>query len=404
VGTEVLIAFLGGDPDKPVIVGQLYNQSGRPPALGSADGLPNSRYLSGIKSHEVKGIRANQLRFDDTAGQISAQLSSEHGCSELNLGFLTQPRMNGTGGSRGEGAELRSDNAVAIRGAKGILISANAQRDAVGRLLSSEELAQVAELSCQVADQLAEIAQKHGGDSKDSSALSELAERISNWDTSGLDEKNEAAIVAVNAPAGSFFGSQQALALGAQSSVDITSAKDSRISSGRGLLLRAVRGVSMLAFKCGIKLVAVSGNIRIQAQDGDIEITSLKRIKLVANEGIEIQSPSIQLIAQGSQVRYGGGVITQQSSGVHTIKSSKFTHESGGDGTPEKVSLAATDIEHDQHVLITDFVTDTPLPRRRYRITVEDGQVIEGETDESGLTETFKTKVAFATYQIELLD
>jgi type VI secretion system secreted protein VgrG len=404
VGSEVLVTFLGGDPDKPVIVAQLYNQDAKPPALGGPDDLPNGRYLSGIKSHEVKGQRANQLRFDDTAGQISAQLASDHGCSELNLGFLTQTRINGEDASRGEGAELRSDKAVAIRGAKGILITANAQCGAEGHLLAREELTQVAGLSRQVASQLAEIALKHAEDADDSSALSALTNKISNWDVSGESEGNADAIVAVNAPAGCFFGSQQALALGAQSSVDIASASDSRISSGKGLLLRAVRGISLLAFKCGMKLIAVSGNVRIQAQDGDIEITSLKKIKLIATEGIEIQSPMIQLIAKGSQVRYGDGVITQQSSGVHTVKSSKFIHESGGDSAPDEVKGASSDVEHDQHVLITDFVTDTPLPRRRYRISVEDGQIIEGETDENGLTEKFKTNVAFATYQIELLD
>ncbi|MYN11524.1 phage baseplate assembly protein V, partial [Pseudoduganella aquatica] len=37
IGSEVLVAFLGGDPDKPVIVGQLYNQEGLPPALSTMD-------------------------------------------------------------------------------------------------------------------------------------------------------------------------------------------------------------------------------------------------------------------------------------------------------------------------------------------------------------------------------
>ncbi|WP_373924984.1 type VI secretion system Vgr family protein [Duganella vulcania] len=409
VGTEVLVAFLGGDPDKPVIVGQLYNQQAQPPALSNAGALPGNRYLSGIKSREIKGTRTNQLRLDDTQGQISAQLASDHGATQLNLGFLTQPKVDGYGDPRGEGAELRSENAISIRGAQGILINASERGDPNGRLLSRAELISNAELSKRVAGELASLAEKHAEDASASSELTELVKRINNWDgnhsgsSSGVSQVGEP-IVAVCATAGTFVGSESTLALSAKSSLDMTSAADVQIAGGANLFLRAARGVSMFAFKLGIKLIAASGNIRIQAQDGDIEITSLKRIKLIANEGIEFQSPTVKLVAQGCQVNYGGGAITQQSSGVHTIKSSKFIHENGGDGAPENLHLPKTDVEHDQHVLVTDLMTDQPLAGRRYRVTLEDGQIFEGTTSKEGLTEKFSSKIAFAKYQIELLD
>jgi type VI secretion system secreted protein VgrG len=49
-----------------------------PAALSSAGDLPGNRYLSGIKSREINGGRANKLQLDDTEGQISAQLASDH--------------------------------------------------------------------------------------------------------------------------------------------------------------------------------------------------------------------------------------------------------------------------------------------------------------------------------------
>ncbi len=406
IGTEVLVNFLGGDPDKPVIVGQLYNQQAQPPALSNLGELPGNRYLSGIKSREIQGSRGNQLKLDDTTGQISVQLSSDHGHSELNLGFLTQSRVNGAGDSRGEGAELRSDKATAIRGAQGVLITASARINSTGSMLSRDELSSVTDLSGQVAEQLAGLAEKHADDAADGKELSSLIGRVKNWDggdTSPSDGSGEP-IVAVSAPAGAFIGSQESIAICAKSSVDVVSVADGRIGTGGNLMLRAIRGVSMFAFKLGIKLIAASGNIRIQAQNGDIEITSLKRIKLIANDGIELQSPILKLIAQGCQANYGDGKITQQSSGLHTIKASKFSHEGGGDGTPEILMLPTTEIEHDQQVLITDLMTDEPMADQKYRITLEDGQVFEGTTSHEGLSERFSTKVAFAKYQIELLD
>jgi type VI secretion system secreted protein VgrG len=406
IGTEVLVNFLGGDPDKPVIVGQLYNQQAQPPALSNLDDLPGNRYLSGIKSREVKGSRSNQLRFDDTTGQISTQLASDHGKSELNLGFLTQPKVNGEGDSRGEGAELRSDKAVSIRGAKGVLISASGCENSAGSLLSRDELSSAAELSRQVAHQLSSLAEKHAEDSADNQELAKLVARVKNWDGGDASPAGGTGepIVAVSAPAGAFFSSQESLAICAKSSVDLVSVADTQVGAGGNLMLRAMRGLSMFAFKFGIKLIAASGNIRIQSQNGDIEITSLKRIKLIANEGIELQSPELTMVAKGCQATYSGGAITQQSSGIHTIKSSKFSHETGGDGTPENLHLPTTEVEHDQQVLVTDLSTDQPMPDRRYRIKVEDGQVIEGQTNHQGLTEKFSTKIAFASYQIELLD
>ena len=201
-----------------------------------------------------------------------------------------------------------------------------------------------------------------------------------------------------------FIGSQESIGICAKSSLGVVSVADTHIDSGKNLLMRATRGISMFAFKLGIKLVAASGNIRIESQDGDIEITSLKRIKLIANEGIELQSPVIKAVAQGCQVNYGGGKITQQSSGVHTIKSSSFIHEGGGDGTPSTLNPPKSDVEHDQQVLVTDLITDEPIANRRYLIRVEDGQVLEGTTDKAGLTERFSTKIAFARYEIEILD
>lgn len=406
VGTEVLVSFLGGDPDKPVIVGQLYNQQAQPPALSDQGDLPGNRYLSGIKSREIRGARANQLRLDDTAGEISAQLASDHGASQLNLGYLTGQRANGSGVARGEGAELRSDKAVAIRGVKGVLISASGCANSNDSMLSRDELTNVGELSQQVMQQLATLAEKHALDASGGEELAVLVDRIRKLDDGqgSTSRSIGESVVAVSAPAGIFVGSQESIGICAKTAVDVASAADTRVGSGRNLMLRATRGISMFAFKLGIKIIAASGNIRIESQDGDIEITSLKRIKLIANEGIELQSPAIKFVAQGCQANYGGGKITQQSRGVHTIKSSAFHHEQGGDGAPNNLNLPHTNVEHDQQVIITDLITDEPVVNRRYIIRMEDGQTFKGKTNNEGLTERFSTKMAFATYQIELLD
>lgn len=61
VGQEVLVDFLHGDPDKPIIVGCIYNGSSMPPYP-----LPANATRSGVKSRSSKGGAGfNEIRFED---------------------------------------------------------------------------------------------------------------------------------------------------------------------------------------------------------------------------------------------------------------------------------------------------------------------------------------------------
>ncbi|HMH45200.1 MAG TPA: type VI secretion system tip protein TssI/VgrG [Pyrinomonadaceae bacterium] len=72
IGQEVVVDFLEGDPDQPIIVGSVYNADQMPPYLGQG---PDSKHkndnkLTGIKSNTTKGgVGFNEWRFDDTKGK-----------------------------------------------------------------------------------------------------------------------------------------------------------------------------------------------------------------------------------------------------------------------------------------------------------------------------------------------
>jgi type VI secretion system secreted protein VgrG len=399
VGSEVLVAFLAGDPDRPIVVGQTYNKTARPPALGQMGDLPGNRYISGIRSREVRGNQGNQLRFDDTTSEISVQLASDHAGAQLNLGFITHDRSSGTGEKRGEGVELTTKLAASVRGESGVLISASPFVNAKRGMLDREFCLSSANCAHGVSKHLADIAAKATEDGAVEDSLGIVVGKLEKWADGGGDP-----LVAISARDGIVAGSPESIVLTSQRDVHAVSGHDANIGAGGSLFARAAKGVSILACKLGMKLIAAGGDIKIQSQNGSIEISTSKQIKLIANEKIELHSPAIQFVAQGAQVDCGGGKIIQQSSGPHTIKSSKFDHTSGGDGVHEKLKVPSTEVEHDQQVLVTDFQSNEPIPDRKYRITVEDGQVIEGSTDRNGLTERFKTKTAFAKYEIELME
>jgi type VI secretion system secreted protein VgrG len=66
IGQEVIVEFLEGDPDRPLITGRVYNAEQMPPYS-----LPGDQTQSGLKSRSSKGggtSNFNEIRFEDKKG------------------------------------------------------------------------------------------------------------------------------------------------------------------------------------------------------------------------------------------------------------------------------------------------------------------------------------------------
>ncbi|MCC2959282.1 type VI secretion system tip protein VgrG [Massilia sp. IC2-278] len=389
VGTEVLVAFLGGDPDRPVILSQVFNQNGEPPALSANGGLPGNRYLSGLKSREIGGQRGNQLRFDDTCGEISAKIGSDHAHSELNLGWLARAREDGQGQPRGEGAELRSDKAVAVRGGQGILISAEQGEH---EQLERAGLVGLAEVMQGVLEELERQAISHNEDEEAKPRLAELVDKLKRWHEGSnvAPGAGGAPIVAATGPAGVLVASEDNVAIGAQSKIDLVSVADTELSAGRNLFLRAARSLSMFAYSLGVKLVAGRGNIMLQTHQGNIEIKSAGRISLIAAEGIDLQAPEVKVVAQGAQTVWGAGSINQQCTSEHLVRAAVVTHAGAAEAGPAGLDLVHGSLETDERMVVIDRQTGLPAKGRRYIARHEDGTMIEGITDDEGRTDVLQ--------------
>lgn len=80
IGQEVIVDFLEGDPDQPIVTGRVYNGASMPPY-----GLPDNRTLSGIKSRSSKEGGApnfNEIRFEDKKGQEQIVVHAERNMDE----------------------------------------------------------------------------------------------------------------------------------------------------------------------------------------------------------------------------------------------------------------------------------------------------------------------------------
>lgn len=164
IGEIVVIDFFEGDVDRPFVTGRIHEADRHQTMFDIKGKLPDTKKLSGIRSQEVNGAGFNQLRFDDSTGQISTQLQSSHAATQLNLGNLSHPKDKETSNGRGEGFELRTDAYGAVRAGKGMLISTYAQEQAVADHLDAAQAQSLLSQGHESMKMLSEIAVKQQTD------------------------------------------------------------------------------------------------------------------------------------------------------------------------------------------------------------------------------------------------
>ena len=203
IGQEVLIDFIEGDIDRPIIIGALYNGQGadnaqynsRSQGSGSATGNASAWFpgdqgahahadvLSGIKTQSMSTSQQgsgsyNQLVFDDTPNESRTSLqqySTFNSISQLNLGFLRHQTDNQRLNPTGYGTELSTHHNLAIRAGQGMLISTDKRYNATSSQLDSREAQNQIEQSHELQVQMASTAQQHNAKLKAEPAPDKLS-------------------------------------------------------------------------------------------------------------------------------------------------------------------------------------------------------------------------------------
>jgi type VI secretion system secreted protein VgrG len=341
VGTACLVDFLGGDPDKPVITAAVHGGTTPPPSFSHVSSLPGDRYLSGIVSREIKGARANQLRLDDTPGEISAQLGSDHAAAQLNLGFLTAPRKQGKGAPRGEGFELRSDEGGSIRTAKALLISAWKRLDAAGNQLSNEEHVALMQDCLDLFKSLGQYAAEHQALALDDTPASALKDAVAG----AADGSNVAPgaakgepTVSVTAPAGIAVSTPKTIVSYAGVNVDTVAQQHMQLTAGQRFNLNAGKGVSLFAHQDGIVQIAHNGKFVIQSQHDDTTLDSAKDIKATAGKRVVIMAHDevTLMTGGGAYLKLAGGTVELGGPGALTVKTNGH-HWNGPASSPAEL-------------------------------------------------------------------
>jgi uncharacterized protein (DUF2345 family)/LysM repeat protein len=288
--------------------------------------MPDNRYMSGVVSKEIDSDRTNQLKFDDTKGQISAQLQSDDAQSQLNLGTLTHPRK-GTAEKRGEGAELRTDASAAIRAAKGLYLSTHGQKDAKGDQMDTAEVKENLNQSAEQMTAQSDFASKMNANKLN--AINTLVD----CGAALLQGKGDGETVANFTKAFLVIASPDDIALSTAANLHEHAAGNKTQSSGGdtnigvgGDLTAVVSKFMSLMITEGIKLFSAKGKIEVQAQNNAIEVISRSLLHLISTEdAVRISAQRLDINVAGCRLLIENGHVTITMPGEFTVKTMQFT-------------------------------------------------------------------------------
>lgn len=387
VGHQALCAFVGGDPDKPLIIGRAHGGAAPPPSFDHVSRLPADRYLSGIVTREGRARRYNQLRLDDTPGEISAQLQSAHARTQLNLGYLTHPRSDGKAAPRGQGFELATDASGTIRTARSLLITAWQRLNASGNQLSSQEHLALMQDCLDLFKTLGQYAAEHQGPAVDPAPQAALGADVAaapgagDADPTGADGKPT---LTLTAPAGIAFSTPKTVVSYAGVNLDGVARQHMQLTSGQRFSVNAGKGVSLFAHAGGITQIAHNGVFLMQSQHGDTRIdagadlkaTAGKRIVFMADEEVTF------IVSGGAYLKLKGGDVEVGGPGAMTVKTAGHHWDGAASAKTDLPRFDAGDFQRTPRLL---RATDgKPVAGLEATVAVEDGATLSGNTNTAG--------------------
>ena len=388
-GQPVLVAYINGDPDRPIVAGFAPDALNMPPWK-----LPENQALTGIVSRTLgPGNPSNHLALDDTENRQQAQLASDHAKSSLSLGYIT--RIEGHAGrqdARGEGYELRTDKHGVLRAALGLFLTTIAKIGAAGKVKDMSETIARLTHSRDIHESLAQQAQRHGaqnatGDQSDVSADMRRANaELRGEPNPGRDEFPEFA--APHLTLSSVAGIQTAAAgsthIASDEHTALTAGGHVSIAAGKSLLASVREKIAFYGEKA-ITFVT-PGRVHVESSSADLRLIAQQVIEMVSKEEwLRLLSP------KGIELRGGDSVLRISSEGITGYTHGQFLVHAADHATdapasrpvdfpvtPESPGKLAA------HYVLVEEGSGFVIPNQPYRLTLDDGQVIEGATNELG--------------------
>jgi type VI secretion system secreted protein VgrG len=419
IGTEVLVDFVEGDADRPLIVSQLYTGNDEPPYSAGVDASANhAGVLSGIHSSNFDGGGYNQWQIDDTQSQLRTRLASSTAATQLNLGYLVQQPAGSAqrGNYRGSGFELRTDAWGVLRGGDGVLITTAArsgngigagstQLDAAEAISAIKGASELSKALADAAVQQNALTSKDGPEAQkkfidlldpqekgkhDGAFKAKPGSR--DLDSSKPVEKFGAPLILMDSASTINWATPASTVLYAGQHVHWTTQSDAHYTAGHTVASVAGGATSFFTHSGGIQAFAGNGALSLQSHTDQLELLADKAITVISvNDSIEIRAKEKIVIQAGqSAITLEGGNITFACPGNFTVKGGQHFFDGGGNKAADLRRLPDTTVKQYDEAFVIRDPNGEPMAAVPYTIEGPDG-VHHGDSDPDGASDRIFT-------------
>lgn len=409
IGQEVVVQFLDGNIDRPIVVGIVYNRDNMPPWH-----LPAQRALAGLRSRELGAGGdggSNHLILDDTKGALQAQLKSDHEHSQLSLGSITRiETSDGRMDARGEGWELATNAWGVARANRGMLITTEARANGTSHIKDMGETQQRLSAAHGQHESLAKLAQQSGAQEGEDQAKAVAAIKAQNdgikggAGAKGSFPQLAAPHLVLASPAGIEATTRASIHLSSDQHTAITTGQDLSIAGGGSMFASVRQALRLFVHKAGMRLVAAAGDIDLRALSDSVNVLAKLNITQTANRITISAKEEVVINGGGSYAKFSAGGIEQGTSGNFVAHAAK--HSLPGPKNmqiakvlPPQADLAGAGTFHLNSHPAAGGATNAGLPYKLYK----DGALSEqGVFDDDG-NMTFKHELEKkSAYELEL--
>ncbi|MDF7675597.1 type VI secretion system Vgr family protein [Neisseriaceae bacterium ESL0693] len=308
-GTEVQLAFQNGDPDRPYIVGVLHTSL-------AVDHVPNSWRTRNV----IRTWANNKIRLEDQIGHEHIKIATEYHKSQLGLGHLVDRNRK----KRGAGFELRTDGHGAIRSAKGLYLSTEAQPGANGMQLERQTATAEIESAVSQAISLSKITAQHTQKAPALNTLADLSHECSSL---------ESPVILTSAVAGLAQVTPASVLTGAAKDLHQQAGEDIFMGAGKNITQTATESIQLVAQTEDLNLIAGKSTARLASHGTNVELMAAQSISqnAVAGEILLNAKNGIKLASGGSYIEIKDGRISFHSAGpIEYYGNHQFSGPQGG--------------------------------------------------------------------------
>ncbi|MCH9687507.1 MAG: type VI secretion system tip protein VgrG [Deltaproteobacteria bacterium] len=296
IGQEVVVEFLGGDPDRPMVVGTVYNGDNAYPYP-----LPDEKTRSGIKTDSVSGDGSNELRFEDMSGgeEVYIHCQKDFTIATENDKNQTTGHDETLGIGNDRTKEVGHDQRETVKNDKFITVEGNHTEQIVKDMTLSVD-----------GNRGCTIAKNHSESIEGSFSQSVTKSKTVSVGSSYSESVDASKSVAVK---GAFDTScDDSLSMTVKLATTIQSGKDMTVKTDKNYSLAASEDVSHKSTK---KMSLVAGD--------NLTVKTEKKANIVAADELTIKVGSAKIVMKKSgDILINGAKIDVKGSGAVTVKGS----------------------------------------------------------------------------------